>query len=237
MSLEPALVACLPPARLAPGESRVLVYVGANVGHSAELILAGSAYSRVFLFEPVPESAARLRARFASFPHVEVVEAACVGPGEATGVPGGGRVLNVYGSCDGCSSFGSVAPDAVNEWPDNDWELSRSLTVPVVDLGLFLISRGVQAVDTLVIDAQGTDVSVVASVFPFFAAGKVRVLQLELDGPGFRHYDGLPSNRAADLQALFDSLPPSVQYVCHKSAPPEHGDAVYSLSGSACLFV
>jgi hypothetical protein len=53
---------------------------------------------------------------------------------------------------------------------------------------------GEYVIDFLLIDAQGMDFTILKTVEPWLAESRVKLIQLESDGKGFRHYNGLPDN-------------------------------------------
>jgi hypothetical protein len=80
-------------------------------------------------------------------------------------------------------------------------------------LGRWLTKHDIIEIETLKIDAQGFDLSILRTVEPWLERGAIRVIQCEADGEGFRHYDNTPGNDAADIRRLF------AQYDHYKEVP------------------
>jgi FkbM family methyltransferase len=165
---------------------RTAVIVGQNYPDACSDALV-ERHDRTIIFEPLPPAAKACRDRYAENPKVIVFEAAC---GSWWSV----EPFQVYNRSGLSSSLGVVTVDAKSRFPTQDLSLASSCEVQVCNLGDALRMLGVEAIATLVIDAQGMDFAILQTLQRYIAAGAIEYIQLEADGEGFRHYDGLPDN-------------------------------------------
>ena len=150
-------------------------------------------HDRVIVFEPLPEAAAACRYAYKDCPELIVFQAACGDYFET-------QTLNVYNRNGLSSSLGSMTADAVELYGSRyDLSLQSTERVQVVNLGAMLEMLVVVTIDDLIIDAQGMDFTILKTVESWIALSRIRRIQLEADGSGFRHYDGLPDNSEASI--------------------------------------
>lgn len=174
---------------------RVFVCVGPNRGDSEMLTLL-QGHTRFFMFEPLPDAAAYLReqnAHLAAFFHV--VEAAC-------GDTEGKAKLTVYNRNGVSSSLGKCTDQARELYQGVDLLESGEVEVDVINLCKFMTLAGVPKIETLLIDAQGMDLAILKTMRPYLERRAIRRIIHEIDGDGFRHYDGLPDNSLAGAMEL-----------------------------------
>jgi FkbM family methyltransferase len=151
-------------------------------------------HERVIVFEPLPDAASACRDAFKDSPELIVFQAAC---GESFG----NAAFNVYNMAGLSSSLGTMSADAVELYkPDYDLSLRGTIEVQVMHLGFMLQLIGVSLIDLLFIDAQGMDFAILKTVEPWLAESRVKRVQMEADGEGFRHYHGLPDNSEAAIR-------------------------------------
>jgi len=144
-------------------------------------------HDRIVIFEPLPDAAAALRQHYKSEPKVIVIEAAC-GDGFSF------ERFYIYNEAGLSSSLGKMTEEARDMWRQYDLSSQGVIVVNVVDLGEFLRMLGIAEANCLVIDAQGMDFTILKTVEWLIAEGAIKYIQLEADGPGFRHYTGTPDN-------------------------------------------
>ena len=180
---------------------KTAVIVGQNRPDSALAKLV-DCYDRIIIFEPLPDAAAACRYMYKDCVSVIVFEAAC---GAACGTSEF-RQYNMHGLS---SSLGTMTGEACAVYSGYDLSLQGTIEVQVLHLGLMLQLLGVAAIDFLLIDAQGMDFTILKTVEPWIASSAVTLIQLEADGEGFRHYDGLPDNSEA---AIIDWMSQFSQY-------------------------
>jgi FkbM family methyltransferase len=144
-------------------------------------------HDRIVIFEPLPDAAAALRHHYKSEPKVIVVQAAC-------GVEYSFEEFRIYNEAGLSSSLGTMTEDARDMWRQYDLSDRGSIVVMVVNLLDTLYALGICSIDCLVIDAQGMDFTILKTVAPMITIGSFKYIQLEADGPGFRHYTGTPDN-------------------------------------------
>jgi FkbM family methyltransferase len=166
---------------------RTCVIVGQNFPDAALQRLVAE-YGRVIIFEPLPAAADACRVAFWDNPGVIVFEAAC---GDAFGH----SAFNVYNTSGLSSSLGTMTEDAVSLYGGQyDLSLKGTIGVQVLHLGFMLQMLGAYVIDFLLIDAQGMDFTILKTVEIWLAESRVKLIQLEAEGKGFRHYSGLPDN-------------------------------------------
>jgi FkbM family methyltransferase len=141
-------------------EFRVVLDVGANVGAMTGGYLDHFPQSRVWAFEPIAATCARLRARFAGHPRVMVVQA-------ALGAESGRALMRVTRDSVGCWIEEGAALD-------NDHE---SVALETGDA--FLADAGLSHVDFLKIDTEGHDLKVLHGFAGALRRKAIRFLQVE----------------------------------------------------------
>lgn len=158
-------------------------------------------YPRVIIFEPLPHAAKACRDACDAVPGVIVLEAAC-------GDQFCNATFNVYNMRGLSSSLGSMSTDAVQLYGNQyDLSLKQTIDVQVLHLGFMLQMLGVEIIDFLLIDAQGMDFTILRTVEPWIAESRVKLIQLECEGKGFRHYDGLPDNSDSAVRQWMEQFP------------------------------
>ena len=178
---------------------RVFVCVGPNRGDLAMLELM-QGHDRFYLFEPLPDAADYLRRHNAHLQDIfHVVEAAC---GDAEGM----QTLTVYNHEGVSSSLGVCTDQAREMYPQADLTKKEQLEVQVVNLCGFLEWAGVRQIETLMIDAQGMDLTILKTMRPYLERKAVRRVIHEIDVDGFRHYDGLPDNSLSGAVAYMEQF-------------------------------
>ena len=140
--------------------NRVWFDVGAHIGsHSAPFAYADPTL-HVHAFEPHPRVAKRLAASVSVLPNYTVWPV-------AVGVKDG--FSDFYLSSDdgdGCSSLLPFDSEGVKQWSEivpASLKTVEVVTVPVIRLDSFMDLAGIQKVDYLKVDAQGSDLAVVRS--------------------------------------------------------------------------
>jgi len=166
------------------------VFVGANVGGETIQKLIDR-HEHTILFEPQPFAAEKLRETYAKNERVEIVEA-------AVGESNCGKTLTIYNELGLSSSLGTMTQEAVELYSEYDLSERGRVDVEVVNLFDWLFERYIEEIETLIIDAQGMDLTILKTLEPLITAGKIQHIEAEADGEGFTHYSGLPSNSEAD---------------------------------------
>lgn len=178
---------------------RVFVCVGPNRGDAAMLQLM-QGHTRFFLFEPLPEAAAWLRQHNAHLMSIfHVVEAAC-------GETEGRATLTVYNEHGVSSSLGRCTEQARERYAQADLREQGQIEVDVINLCKFMQMANVREIETLMVDAQGMDLAILKTMRPYFERRAVRRVIHEVDGDGFRHYDGTPDNSLCGAMEYMGSL-------------------------------
>jgi FkbM family methyltransferase len=164
-----------------------------------------SEHDRTFIFEPLPDAVDVLRKYYAPQTTV-VVKAACA---EKIGYAD----FQVYNRNGLSSSIGTMTAQATVRYRNYDLSLVEKLRVRTVNLCEFLQDYDqasecvTNELETLMIDAQGMDLTVLKTMKPFLERYAIKTIQCEADGLGFTHYDGLPSNSEADFMDFMSQFP------------------------------
>ena len=144
------------------------VDVGANVGfYTLHMAKRVGARGRVFAFEPDPRNASRLRRNIALNAFDAVVEVAETAVSERDGRG------TLHRSDDAHSGWGSLAPHR---------EETTSMEVPTTTLDSFLDARGIDRVDLLKADVEGSEVELLRGAARSLAASRIRHLFIEFNG-------------------------------------------------------
>lgn len=158
-------------------------------------------HDRVIIFEPLPDAAKACREFCFDMPGVIVIQAAC-------GVAFSNAAFNCYNMNGLSSSLGTMSADAVQLYGgDYDLSLTNVIDVQVLHLGFMLQIMGVETIDLLFIDAQGMDFTILKTVEPWLTESRLGKVQLEADGMGFAHYDGLPDNSEDGIVEWMQQFP------------------------------
>ena len=179
---------------------KTAVIIGQNYPDK-QLAYYADEFDRVIIFEPLPEAAEACRYAFKDSVSVIVYQAAC-------GDVGGPAAFNQYNMQGLSSSLGTMTGEAVQIYSVlYDLSLTGTIEVQVVNLGTVLQMLGVEQIEFLKIDAQGMDFTILKTVEPWIATSKVGLIQIEADGDGFRHYDGLPDNSESAIVEWMQKFP------------------------------
>ena len=191
---------------------RVFVCVGPNRG-CAETLRLLQGHDRFFMFEPLPDAAQWLRDHNSQISDIfHVIEAAC---GEET-CRAKMRVYNEHGVS---SSLGTCTEQARQMYPQADLTEQAEIEVQVINLCNFMQHAGVNQIETLVTDAQGMDLAILKTMEPYLRKRAIRRVVHEIDGDGFKHYDGLPDNSLSAAVAYME------QFGCYQpSRLPDRND-------------
>jgi FkbM family methyltransferase len=178
-------------------------------------------HDRVIVFEPLSAAASACRKKYAGVDKVIVFEAACGESWQTT-------TFNIYNTNGLSSSLGEVTQQAKEVFADHDLSLINTAQVYVVNLGAMLDMLSVKFVDCLMIDAQGMDFAILKTVHYLIESSAIGFIQLESDGPGYRHYTGTPDNSEAAVIEWMGKFP---QYVADRlpNRKVEHPDLVFTL--------
>lgn len=174
---------------------KTLVFVGCN--SSDDVVRLARVHHRSYLFEPLPEAAAKLREKVSGIAGAQVLELAC---GESAGL----NWLNVYNTDGLSSSLGTVTDKACEMFAKANLELQKRIPVSTVNLLDFLRGWNIAEVTTLVIDAQGMDLAILKTLEPMLLDGAIKAIRTEADGVGFQHYEGVPDNSVEQHRKFMD---------------------------------
>jgi FkbM family methyltransferase len=181
---------------------KTLVYCGAHAGNS--LMNIAHSFDRVFAFEPNPTLAEQVRQRLLSHRNAELVEAAVASlEGEAT--------LRLYGHDGGSSSLAVMNPEMRKtldpHWAPGHLDEHGQVKVRTVYLPDFLRERGVEYIDSLVLDVQGYDLAVLRTMHEWLREARIGILQVEIDHDDVSHYKGAPPNGYTEMMRFMKDMP------------------------------
>ena len=179
-------------------------------------------HDRVIVFEPLSAAASACRKKYAGDGKVIVFEAACGEAWETT-------TFNIYNTNGLSSSLGEMTQQAKEVFANHDLSLINTSQVYVVNLGTIIDMMGIKFIDCLMIDAQGMDFTVLKTLHWMIEASAIGYIQLEADGPGYRHYTGTPDNSEAAIVRWMGKYP---QYRADRlpNRKVEHPDLVFTLN-------
>ena len=79
----------------------------------------------------------------------------------------------------------------------------KSVTVPSINLGEFLLERGVQSIDDYYSDIQGMDLTVLSTMRPYIEARQIEAITVETAREDRRNiYRDLPDNSESGFEKL-----------------------------------
>jgi FkbM family methyltransferase len=177
---------------------KTLIFVGPNVTADVDALV--SQHDRSILFEPHIPCWESLRVQYSGREDVKVVLAGC-GPED------GMKPFRVYNKNGLSSSFGVCTQQARDVFHGIDLKERYRRLASMVHLGRWLQENGIDEIETLKIDAQGFDFSIIKTVEPLIASGKIKAIQCESDGDDFEHYANTPGNKASDIRRWFSQFP------------------------------
>lgn len=156
----------LPPeAKLAPGDVKVVLDIGANIGIAALYFAATFPSATVHSFEPVPANCEVLRANARAQPRIQPH---CFALGAEDGE------LELFDS-DDQANLGGFSSHGLGV------NAARSQKVPVRHAGRALAELGVTRADVIKIDTEGAEWEILTALDPALLRG-VRVIMGELHG-------------------------------------------------------
>jgi len=138
---------------------KTIIEVGAHGGEDTERMLDGG-LNRVFAFEPFPEMMGRLQKKFQDHESFMPVTM-------AVDLESGWRWFNLGRTGEGetgISSLYEIDPSAPDRWQGMTSTFGDRVKVMTTRLDEFVLSRGIDRIDYLWVDAQGNDFRVLQSL-------------------------------------------------------------------------
>ncbi|MEO3474823.1 FkbM family methyltransferase [Roseomonas sp. CAU 1739] len=139
---------------------RTIFDVGANQGQSAQALRKAYSDARIYCFEPVPSSR-------------DLLETAMLGDEGTTVLP------IALGRRQATMRMQARTANPMNRLLRTDESNTNSIEVDVTTGDLFCLDRGVDTIDFLKIDTEGSDLDVLLGFGSMLAAKKLRVIQVE----------------------------------------------------------
>lgn len=199
---------------------RRCVIVGQNMPDKCSDRLI-SLHDETIICEPLPSAALALRERYCGNSRVEIIEAAC------DSFASDNVQFSIYNWNGLSSSLGTISEEAKEVFSQYDLSCTETIKIKTVNLCESLIDRKWDVINTLMIDAQGMDLTILGTMASYIQKG-IEVIQCEADGLGFKCYNGLPSNSEEDFIRFMANYP---QYVLAKvpNRIPKHPDLQWTL--------
>lgn len=168
----------VPIVRLAAGEPRVILVVGAYHGAGAIHLIRAFPHATVYSFEPDPESFRVMAGNLRRFPTAVPMQM-------AVGAECGTATLNRNRGADTNSLLSSVR-GSLAESVTHD-----SVEVPIITIDEFCKTRGIDRVDYIHVDLQGFEMQMLAGAEQLIRRGAIRLILLEVSFEPF--YEGQPT--------------------------------------------
>lgn len=135
--------------------SYIFFDVGANNGYHSVPVAESKPDTMVYGFEPTPQMVEIIKGRIQNLPNYVLTQTAV---SDYTGT----ATFNVAGNADwGCSSLLTLSENAKTEWYGRtDMFVTEQIEVEVIRLDSFIEKTGIQHINYLHIDTQGSDLKV-----------------------------------------------------------------------------
>jgi FkbM family methyltransferase len=194
-------------------DPHVIFDIGANVGQTAMRYRAIFPNARVFSFEPVPETYKKLQMSFADDKLVETIQVAV--SNECSTVP-------MY------IQTGSEQNSLLR--PSGDWiKTKETITVPTTTVDTFCAERGIDQVDIVKVDVEGSELAVFRGAEEMFRRNAIRNVFVEVyfnplysGMPLFSDLDAALKDKGFKLYGLYSLTPACEGYLLF-------GNALYRL--------
>jgi hypothetical protein len=137
--------------------NKITIEVGANNGDDTKIYAKDG---MVYTFEPVPIMFENLKKEFNNNSNIKVFNMAV---SDYDGVAKFG-ISNPIGHNMGCSSLNQFSDSIHNDWPGRgDFNMTEYFDVSVIRMDTFIENEGIESIDYLHCDAQGSDLKVLQS--------------------------------------------------------------------------
>jgi FkbM family methyltransferase len=145
----------------------VIFDIGANNGHTSVPVAQKHPHAQVYAFEPTPEMASQIEGKTKSLANYHLVR-------KAVSNVNGKAAFKVAGQADwGCSSLLNFSNKSRTEWPGRkDFVVTEEIEVDVMRLDSFIEEHGIERIDFLHIDTQGSDLNVLKGLGKYIAIVK-----------------------------------------------------------------
>jgi FkbM family methyltransferase len=146
--------------------------VGANNGSDSIHIAHENPNLEVYGFEPTPELNSYIERQVVNLPNYTLVK-------KAVSDFEGRSVFNVAGQSDwGCSSLLEFSDNSKNEWPGRtDFKVTHKIEVDVIRLDKFIEDNGIEEIEYIHIDTQGSDLKVLEGLGEKLSIVKAGVME------------------------------------------------------------
>lgn len=144
-------------------DPRVILDIGANLGQAATRYRAMYPYAEIFSFEPVPDSVKALRSRFAADEHFQAHQLA---------VSDNCSDVEMYLQFE-CQCNSLLKPAEARKHKD-------TMTVRSITVDQFCHDNGIQRIDILKIDAEGSERAVLIGAEEMFGKRAIRSVFIEV---------------------------------------------------------
>lgn len=160
--IKPALLKVLVNVRelgISPFKPLVIFDVGANNGSSFEVLPKVLPWVKIHAFEPTPHLIDIIQQKMGRTRNYHLIP-------KAVGSNPGTAQFNIAGQSDwGCSSLLDFSDNLEKTWPGReDFKVTEKLEVEIIRLDDYVREHGIEQIDFLHIDTQGTDLDVLKSL-------------------------------------------------------------------------
>lgn len=155
---------------LSLSETPTVVDVGANEGDYSSAVLEANKRSRVFAFEPHPETFRRMSLRLSSEKNVVVTNAAC---GSSPGN------LMLYDHAGGAGTEHASLHSGVIERVHKSRSIEHVVNVTTLDK--FAADHDIEFIDLLKIDTEGSELEVLRGAAGLLRNGRIKAIQFEFN--------------------------------------------------------
>jgi FkbM family methyltransferase len=159
----------------------ILVYIGTNEGCGLEEY--ADLYDKVYAFEPDPEMFDKLVDKFKTKNNIIFVNAAC---SDTAGM----KTLYVTENRHS-TSLSELSDYSLTYGFSGGKSPFKTFTVLCVNLYDYFIENGIDYIDTLITDCQGSDLSIIKTIKSFVDDRKIGELFCETHGTSVELYSGL----------------------------------------------
>jgi|GEM_PF-625900 len=148
-------------------ESWVFFDVGANNGFTSVPVAQQHPHAHVYAFEPTPQMVQQIETKAGNLPNYHLTR-------KAVSDFNGKAKFKVAGQSDwGCSSLLDFSDKSRTEWPGrNDFVVTEQIEVDVMRLDAFIEEQGIETIDFLHIDTQGSDLKVLQGLGKYLSIVK-----------------------------------------------------------------
>jgi FkbM family methyltransferase len=188
----------------APPKPLTVFDVGANIGQSVHKYRAAMPAARIVSFEPLPQAYRQLRVVADRDGNV------VANPFALHASDGRREFLSNRGGANQTSSFLPPATDVDHSYPRHAFELEKKLEVETKTLDSYCREQGVERIDVLKLDTQGTELDVLRGAEQMLKRGAISMAHVEIvfapiyaDNPLYHDIAAFMESHGMDLFRIY----------------------------------